>query len=145
MGAHITEPPCLYKNPLTQNLAFHAVRSSSVWTYSLRDFNLGDIWTRLLLKNIFFIDKFYCFMCCHVCSCNTFALNICRDHSCIWSGAIIRAYFSQDNGLKLVWTMVWNLSDQGSLQSGTRLIRGGFERTSSAPWSDQRSLRSGTI
>ena len=47
--------------------------------------------------------------------------------------------------------MVWNLSDQGSLRSGTRLIRGGFERTSSAQWSssafssDQRSLRSGTV
>ena len=47
--------------------------------------------------------------------------------------------------------MVWKLSDQGSLRSGTRLIRGGFERTSSAQWSssafssDQRSLRSGTV
>ena len=47
--------------------------------------------------------------------------------------------------------MVWNLSDQGSFRSGTRLVRGGFERTSSAQWSssayssDQRSLWSGTV
>ena len=147
MGAHITEPPCLYKNPLTQNLAFHAVRSSSVWTYSLRDFNLGDIWTRFGTSGKYFFSLIYFTFLCIVMYVRAILLllKICRDHPCIWSGTIIRAYFSQDNGLKLVWTMVWNLSDQGSLRSGTRLIRGGFERTSSAPWSDQRSLRSGTI
>ena len=67
------------------------------------------------------------------------------------SGRIFRAHFSLYNGLELVGTMVWNLSDQGSLRSGTRLIRGGFKRTSSAlrsssaHSSDQRSLRPGTV
>ena len=62
-----------------------------------------------------------------------------------WSGTRL------GNGLELVWAMVWNLSDQGSLRSGARLIRGDFERTSSAQRSssahssDQRSLRSGTV
>ena len=136
-----------YKNPLTQNLAFHAVRLSSVWTYSLRHFNLGDIRTRLLLrKNIFFSLIYLIVLCIVMYVCAILSLlKICRDHPCIWSGTIFRAHFSLDNGLELVWTMVWNLSDQGSLQSETRLIRGGFERTSSAHSSDQSSLRSGTV
>ena len=141
-----------YKNPPTQNLAFHAVRSSSVRTYSLRHFNLGDKRTRLLLRKFFFfIDISYCFMYCHVCLCNKFVIEDLQRSSMqmVWDN--IWAHFSLDNGLELVWTMVWNLSDQGSLRSGTRLIRGGFERTSSAKRSssahsyDQRSLRSGTV
>ena len=93
---------------------------------------------------IFFIDLSYCFMYCHVCAILSL-LKICRDHPCIWSGTIFRAHFSLDNGLELVWTMVWNLSDQGSLRSGIRLSSGVFERTSSAQSSDQTSLRSGTV
>ena len=140
------------ENPPTQNLALHAVRSSSVWTYSLRHFNLGDIRTRLSLRNFFFSLIYLTVLCVvmYVCAILSF-LKICRDRPCIWSGTIFRGHFSLDNGLELVWKMVWNLSDQGSLRSGTRLIRGGFERTSSAQRSssahssDQRSLRSGTV
>ena len=64
---------------------------------------------------------------------------------------MFRVHFSLDNGLDLVCTMVWYLSEQRSFQSGTGLIRGGFERTSSSQWtssrlySDQRSLRSGMV
>ena len=81
MEAHIAEPHCLYRNPLTQNLAFHAVRSSSVWTYSLRDFNLGDIWTSLLLRIIiFFIYLIVLFIVICVRAIISL-LKICRDHS----------------------------------------------------------------
>ena len=114
-------------------------------------FNLGDMWTRLLLR-IFFSLIYLIVLCIvmYVCAILSF-LKICRDHPCIWSGTIFRAHFSLDNVLELVWTMIWNLSDHGSLRSGTRLIRGGLERTSSAQRSssahssDQRSLRSGTV
>ena len=138
-----------YKNPLTQNLTFHAVRSSSVWTHSLLHFNLGDIRTRLLLRKKF--SLIYLIVLCivmYVCAILSL-LKIHRDHPCIWSGTMFRAHFSLHNGLELVWTMVWNSSNQCSLRSGTRLTRGDFERTSSAqrprsrwpeqsdPWSDE--------
>ena len=94
---------------------------------------LGDIWTLLLLRKNF-LSLIYLINLCIVeyVRAILLLLKICINYPCKWSGAIFRAHFSLDNGLELVWTMAWNLSDQGSLRSGTRLIRGGFERTSSA-------------
>ena len=55
----------------------------------------------------------------------------------LWSETKFWAHFSLDNGLELVWTMVWNLSDQRRLRAhfeGTMI----FERI--LVWSEVTSV-----
>ena len=96
-----------------------------------------------------YISYCFLFIVMYVCAIISF-LKIWRNHPCIWSRTILRAHFNVDNGLELIWTMVWNLSDQGHFgleldwsEAASSALRAHNDLRAHS--SDQWSLWSGTV